>query len=68
MAVSPYSDVYMETVDVTQNQEKKSRKTWNTLTLCISGGKQPQKVLVRIWNGGGQQSTNKRKTDKQRLL
>lgn len=30
MAVSPYSNVHMETMEVTQNKEKKSYKTRNT--------------------------------------
>ena len=68
MAVSPYSNVHMETMEVTQNKEKKSYKTRNTWIFCTSGGKQPQEILVCNGNGSGQQSINTRKTDKQWLL
>ncbi|SHF24475.1 hypothetical protein SAMN02745158_03591, partial [Lactonifactor longoviformis DSM 17459] len=65
---SPYSYVHMETVEVTQNKEKKPYETRNTRIFCTSGGKQPQEILVCIGNGSGQQSINKRKIDKQWLL
>lgn len=68
MAISQNSYVYMEAVEETKDQEEKSNETWNTRIFCTSGGKQPKETLVCIGNGCGQQSVNKRKTDKQRLL
>ncbi len=68
MAVPQNPHVYMETVEVTQNQEKKPDETRDTRIFCTPGGKQPQEILVCIGNGSGQQSINKRKTDKQWFL
>ena len=68
MAVPQNTNVYLEAMEATENQEEKSNKTWNTRILCTSSGKQSKKALVCVGNGCGQQGINKTKTDKQWLL
>jgi hypothetical protein len=58
----------METMEETQNEEEKSDKNGNTRVLCTYGGEQPQRSLVQRKPHNGQESNDKRKTDKQRLL
>jgi hypothetical protein len=58
----------METMEKAQDQDEKSDEDGNPGVLCTHGGEQPQRSLVQRKPHNGQESNDKRKTDKQRLL
>ena len=68
MAIPSHTHVHMEAVEAAEDEETKPYKTWGTGILRPYGGKQSKRLLENIKYNYGQESANKRKTDKQWLL
>ena len=68
MAISQNPYVHLETMEETEDKDKKSAKDGSTKGLGMASRKQSQRVLVGDSYDSGQFSNDKRKTDKQWLL
>ena len=68
MAISQNPHVHLETMEETEDKDKKSAKDGSTKGLGMASRKQSQRILVCDSYDSGQFSNDKRKTDKQWLL
>ena len=68
MAISQNPYVHLETMEETEDKDKKSATDVSTNVLAMARTKQSQRILVCDSYDSGQFSNDKRKTDKQWLL
>ena len=68
MAKSQNPNVYMETMEETENQGEEPAENGSAGRFGMAGRKQPERILVYHANGSGKYGNDKRKTDKQWLL
>ena len=68
MAMPQNSNVYMETMEESENKGEESAENGSAGRFGMAGRKQPERSLVYDPYGSGESGNDKRKTDKQRLL
>ena len=68
MAISQNPNVYMETMEETENEGKEPAENGSAERIGMEGREQPKRLLVYHTNGSGKYGNDKRKTDKQWLL
>lgn len=68
MAIPQNPNVYMETMEESENEGEEPAENGSTRRFGMAGRKQPERPLVYDPNGSGESGDDKRKTDKQRLL
>ncbi len=66
MAIPQNPNVYMETMEETENQGEEPAENGSAGRFVMAGRKQPERILVYHANGSGKYG--KRKTDKQWLF
>ena len=68
MAISQNPNVYMETMEETENEGEEPAENGSAERIGMEGREQPKRLLVYHTNGSGKYGNDKRKTDKQWLL
>ena len=63
MAIPQNPNVYMETMEETENQGEEPAENGSAGRFGMAGRKQPERILVYHANGSGKYGNDKRKTE-----